>query len=153
MIKYFKTSRTVFTRSSFKKRGPSCIDFRLDSTIQNLIQAEQYFRSVVLFPQSLAVNFFPLRPGYTWLTKFVLLYQKSRQNLSSPNFLFVNRGRNKNSKLFVNYQMLIMDIQIQQNLGLGIWLKRKLGCHDSCILCIQSADRPQVSQGTNEMTQ
>ena len=38
-------------------------------------------------------------PGRTGLTKFVWLYQKSRQNLSPPNLQFVNRGRTEKQQI------------------------------------------------------
>ena len=37
----------------------------------------------------------------TGLTRFVWPYQKSRQNLSLPNFQFVKRGRNETAKYFL----------------------------------------------------
>ena len=42
--------------------------------------------------------------GRTALTKFVLPFQKSRQNLSLPNFQFVKRGRTEKQQNNVNYK-------------------------------------------------
>ena len=43
----------------------------------------------------------------------------------------------------------MMDIQIEQYLSLGIWLKRKLGSHNSYILSKQGTDHHDVSRSTN----
>ena len=55
----------------------------------------------------------------------------------------------KNRKIFVNHKMAMMDIQIEQYLSLRIWLKRKLGSHNSCILSKQGTDHHDVSRSTN----
>ena len=43
----------------------------------------------------------------------------------------------------------MMDIQIDQYLSLRIWLKRKLGSHNSCIMSKQGTDHHDVSWSTN----
>ena len=42
-----------------------------------------------------------------------------------------------------------MDLKIEQNLDLGIQLKRKIGSHNHCILSIPGTARPTASCGTN----
>ena len=44
-------------------------------------------------PYKITDNIFVIGPRRTEPTKFVLLHQKSLQNLSPPNFQFFNRGR------------------------------------------------------------
>lgn len=125
MIKYFNTSRSIsycIYWSSFEKRGASCIDFRLDSTIQNLIQAERYFRSVVLFPRSLAVKLFPLRPGDTRLSKFVLLY-KSLEKICLRQILcllIVGAMKTANYLLTTNCQWRIFKFSRTWAWGFGL---------------------------------
>ena len=55
----------------------------------------------------------------------------------------------KNRKIFVNHEMAMMDIQIEQYLSLRIRLKRKLGSHISYILSKQGTDHHDVSRSTN----
>ena len=45
-----------------------------------------------------------LGSGRTGLTKFVWPFQKSRQNLSLPNFQFVKRGCTEKQQNNVNYK-------------------------------------------------
>ena len=42
-----------------------------------------------------------------------------------------------------------MDLKIEQNLDLGIQLKRKIGSHNHCILSIPGTARPTAPCGTN----
>ena len=64
------------------------------------------------------------------LTTFVLLYQKSGQNLSIA-------GAVKNRKIFVNHQMSVTWIhKFSKYLDLEIQIKRKLESHHSGILNI-----------------
>ena len=45
-----------------------------------------------------------LGSGRTGLTKFVWPFQKSRQNLSLPNFQFVKRGRTETQQNIVSHK-------------------------------------------------
>ena len=104
-----------------------------------------------------------LQAGRTGLTKFVWPFQKSRQNLSLPNFQFVKCGRTETVRAkyllttSVNHTCglhtdvylvggLHRDVQIEQNLALEIQLEHRLGSSNSCSL---SKDRYAAYPGTN----